>query len=234
MRHLLLVDDDKELTVMLDEYLASEGFSVSLAHLASEGLEKAIRLSPDLVILDVMLPDLSGFETLRRLRTQSDVPVLMLTAKAEDLDRIVGLELGADDYVRKPFNPRELVARAQSILRRTTPRRSPESSSVAPASLKVGDLHLDLTGRLARAKDTLIELTSVEFELLRLLLVPPGRVVSREEIFRTVLGREYSVFDRSADNHISSLRKKLGLGQDGMERIKSVRNLGYVYVYLLD
>lgn len=234
MRHVLLVDDDVELAEMLVEFLTSEGFSVSLAHLASEGLEKAQNLAPDLVILDVMLPDLSGFETLRRLRARSDVPVLMLTAKAEDVDRILGLEMGADDYVRKPFVPRELVARAQSILRRSSPRSIPEATLKPPVAVKVGDLNLDLTGRIARVRDSLVELTSVEFELLHLLLDPPGRVISREEIFRTVLGREYAIFDRSADNHVCSLRKKLGLGKDGTERIKSVRNLGYVYAYLID
>jgi two-component system response regulator CpxR len=181
-----------------------------------------------------MLPDINGFEVLRRIRLHSQVPVLMLTARAEEVDRIVGLEIGADDYIRKPFSPRELIARVQAILRRSANGANPAREAIGGESLTVGDLHLDPRARVVRRGSRTVELTSAEFEILRLLLAAPGRVVSREEMFRTALGREYTVFDRSIDNHMSALRRKLGKGAKGLDRIRSVRNIGYVYAYLND
>jgi|SRR5579863_2746280 len=181
-----------------------------------------------------MLPDVNGFEVLRRIRAESHIPVLMLTARAEEVDRIVGLEICADDYLRKPFNPRELVARVQAILRRTESTTKTKAVNPFDGSMRVGDLSLDQRARVVRRGSRLIELTGVEFELLRLLLSSPGRVVSRDEMFKTARGREYSAFDRSIDNHMSALRRKLGKGTRGLDRIRRVRNVGYVYAYLND
>jgi DNA-binding response OmpR family regulator len=230
---ILIIDDDAELAEMLSEYLASEMFETETTPSGADGAERAIRGGYSLTVLDVMLPDVNGFEVLRRIRAVSLVPVLMLTARAEEVDRIVGLEIGADDYLRKPFSPRELVARVQAILRRTEAVTKAHAMVPADEGLRVGDLHLDQRARVLRRGNCLIELTSVEFELLRLLLMSPGHVVSRDEMFRSALGREYATFDRSIDNHMSALRRKLGKAQ-GLDRIRSVRNLGYVYAYLND
>ncbi len=227
---ILIVDDDVDLTGMLSEYLATEGFDAEVTSDGSGGAERAIHGGHALAVLDVMLPDVSGFEVLRRIRAHSHIPVVMLTARAQEMDRIVGLENGADDYVRKPFVPRELVARVRAILRRTEggPRAARASF------LAAGDLVLDLRARMARRGSQTIRLTGVEFEILRMLLSSPGQVVSREGMCRAALGREYSAFDRSVDNHVSALRHKLGKGPRGLDRIQSVRNVGYVYAYLND
>jgi two-component system response regulator CpxR len=230
MNKILIVDDDIELTGMLSEYLITEGFETDISLDGSEGAEQAIHGGYSLTVLDVLLPDVNGFEVLRRIRAQSQIPVVMLTARAQDMDRIVGLEIGADDYVRKPFVPRELVARVRAILRRAEGR--PKSQQPV-AVLKVGDLQLDQRARVAHRGPHTIRLTSVEFELLHMLLSSPGRVVSRDDMSRAALGREYSLFDRSVDNHMSVLRRKLGKGAKGLDRIQSVRNIGYVYAYLV-
>jgi two-component system response regulator CpxR len=230
MNKILIVDDDIELTGMLSEYLITEGFETDISLAGSEGAEQAIHGGYSLTVLDVLLPDVNGFEVLRRIRAQSQIPVVMLTARAQDMDRIVGLEIGADDYVRKPFVPRELVARVRAILRRAEGR--PKSQQPV-AVLKVGDLQLDQRARVAHRGPHTIRLTSVEFELLHMLLSSPGRVVSRDDMSRAALGREYSLFDRSVDNHMSVLRRKLGKGAKGLDRIQSVRNIGYVYAYLV-
>ncbi|HEY8550491.1 MAG TPA: response regulator transcription factor [Vicinamibacterales bacterium] len=218
---ILLIDDDRDLTAMLADYLRPEGFAVEVAHGGEEGLRQALTSDPSLIILDVMLPEMNGLEVLRRLRRQSQRPVIMLTARGQDVDRIVGLEVGADDYLAKPFNPRELVARIHAVLRRVQPP--------PPDLLAVGDIVIDVRARSVRRDGQPIELTSVEFDVLHALAARAGEVVSREELFRTVLQREYSVFDRSIDNHVSSLRKKLGPRVGDVERIRSVRNAGYVY-----
>jgi DNA-binding response OmpR family regulator len=225
---ILIVDDDIDLTAILAEYMNSEGFHADVSMTGNEGAERAIRGDYSATLLDVMLPDVSGLEVLRTIRAHSEVPVVMLTARAQDVDRIVGLEMGADDYIRKPFVPRELVARLHAILRRTQRASRPSQ----PALLKAGDVELDQRARVARRGSRLIRLTSVEFELLRMLLSAPGVVVSRNEISRSVLGREISPFDRSVDNHISALRRKLGKGPGGLDRIQSVRNVGYVFTCL--
>jgi two-component system response regulator CpxR len=224
---LLVVDDDAEMTEMLSEYLEAEGFSVDVRHDGESGLKRALQGNCLLVVLDVMLPRLNGFEVLRRLRAASQVPVLMLTARGDSVDRVVGLQGGADDYLPKPFDPQELVARIRAILRRTAPSalRSEEAGDV----YTLGDVVLDTRARSVRRGGEYVELTAAEFALLRTFLRSAGRVISREELFRDVLEREFTVFDRSIDNHVSSLRKKLGPTPEGRERIRAVRNAGYVY-----
>lgn len=232
VRRVLIVDDDAELGELLGEYLANEGFTLEFAQDGNTGLRRALAGGYSLVVLDVMLPGLNGFEVLRQLRTQSSVPVLMLTARGDDVDRIVGLEIGADDYLPKPFNPRELVARVHAVLRRMPLK--PENASQGGDSLVVGDVELDARARMVRRSGEIIELTTAEFDLLRVLLQQAGRVVPREQLFQDVLGREFAVFDRSIDNHVSSLRRKLGARVNGVDRIKSVRNVGYQYAIVTD
>lgn len=224
MPRLLIVDDDRDLTAMLVEYLEPEGFVVEVAHGGEDGLASALTGDYALIVLDVMLPQASGFEVLRRLRAASTCPVIMLTARGQDVDRIVGLEIGADDYLAKPFNARELLARMHAVLRRSRAASPPDDRVLA-----VGDVVMDTRARTVRRGADLIELTSLEFDILRSLLASSGDVVSRETLFASALQREYSPFDRSVDNHISSLRKKLGSHVDDVERIRSVRNAGYVY-----
>ncbi len=221
---ILVIDDDMELCELLTEYLGEEGFSVEAVHDGREGLARASRGEHGLVVLDVMLPGHSGFEVLRRLRESSQVPVLMLTARGQDVDRIVGLEMGADDYLAKPFNPRELVARIRAIQRRM--ERVDEGRGEV---LSVGDVSLLVAARaVTRAGDELA-LTSAEITLLEVLLRSAGSVVSREELSRSVLDRRFSPYDRSIDVHVSNLRKKLGPSASGRERIKTVRGHGYLY-----
>ena len=227
---LLIIDDDQELCDLVREFLQSEGFAVALANDGETGAKMAAESAFALIILDVMLPGFNGFEVLRRIRAAgapaNRTPVLMLTARGEDVDRIVGLELGADDYLAKPFNPRELVARIRAILRRT--QAAP--ATLAPAEkLVVGDVELDHGTRTVRREGALVELTSIEFDLLAMLLRSAGHIANREELVQGVLGREYNPFDRSIDMHISNLRKKLGHEIGGIERIKNVRGVGYLY-----
>jgi two-component system, OmpR family, response regulator CpxR len=225
---ILIVDDDRELSELVAELLSEEGFGVESAHDSAGGLARAQAGGHSLVVLDVMMPGMNGFEVLRRLRSSgSRTPVLMLTARGEDVDRIVGLEIGADDYLPKPFNPRELVARIRAILRRT--RHDEDADALGPERVTVGDVEVDTGTRHVRRGGESVELTNVEYELLLLLLASAGRVVTREELVRSVLGRELSVFDRSIDMHISNLRKKLGHQFGATERIKTVRGVGYIY-----
>lgn len=229
MSRILVIDDDIELCELLTDYLSAEGFEVDAVNDSVQGLAGAVDTNYALVVLDVMLPGMNGFEVLRLLRQKSRVPVLMLTARGDDVDRIVGLEMGADDYLPKPFNPRELVARIRAIQRRseTLPEKS-ESGPAAP-QLTIGDLELDGSTRTVRRGGCFIELTAVEFSLLEMLMRSAGKVVEREELVRKVLGRRLSPYDRSIDVHISSLRKKLGNQVGNHERIKTVRGLGYIY-----
>jgi two-component system response regulator CpxR len=221
MEKILIVDDDRELAELVREYLASEGMDVEAVHNGREGASRALSGEYDLVILDVMLPAMAGTEVLQRIRSSSQIPVIMLTARGEDVDRILGLELGADDYMPKPFNSRELAARIRAVLRRH--RRIQPPASVA--LLRVGDIELDPGSREVRRAGTRIALTSLEFDLLQLLLDHAGSVVPRGELSRRVLGREFDPFDRSIDVHVSSLRRKLGPG----ELIKSIRGIGYLF-----
>ena len=224
MSEILLIDDDVELCELVSEYLGGEGFTIDVVHDGEGGLARAQEGRHDLVILDVMLPGLTGFEVLRKLRISSAVPVLMLTARGEDVDRIVGLEMGADDYLPKPFNPRELAARMRAILRRASV--DPELGD----RITVDDVVVDLGTRAVTVADEEITLTGVELSLLELLVRSAGNVVSRDELSRAALFRRASAFDRSLDVHISNLRRKLGPTVEGGERIKTVRGVGYQYV----
>jgi two-component system response regulator CpxR len=219
-----------ELGSLLGEFLKREGFTVECEHEGNRGLERALRPDIDLIVLDVMLPGIDGFEILRRLRQRSQVPVLMLTARGEDVDRIIGLEVGADDYLPKPFNPRELVARIRAVLRRT---RGGEKSADAriPEVQHVGDIELDPATRVVLQQGKPVELTSVEFNLLQVLLREAGRVVTRERLVDEVLSRKFSPFDRSIDMHVSKLRKKLGDSDGGSDHIKTVRGVGYIFIH---
>jgi two-component system, OmpR family, response regulator CpxR len=228
---ILLIDDDVELCSLVTEYLEAEGFKVEAVFDGKRGLERALSGPQLLVVLDVMLPGLNGLDVLRRIRITSKMPVLLLTARGEDVDRIVGLEIGADDYLPKPFNPRELVARIRAILRRT--RGAPQIDPI-PDVIRVGDIELDPATRTVRQKGTRIEFTSVEFNLLEVLLREAGRVVAREELVDMVLSRKFSPFDRSIDMHISKVRKKLGDSDTGTELIKTVRGVGYIFALTRD
>jgi len=221
---LLIVDDDQELCSLLVEYLTPEGFAVELLSNGMAALERLAKSSPDLVVLDVMLPEVSGFEVLRRIRAKSAVPVIMLTARGEEVDRVVGLEMGADDYLPKPFEPDELFARVKSILRRIRP------SLKGLSFISIGDIELDEPFRRVTRGGEAVELTGAEFSLLQLLISRPGTAFSRQELIPRVLSRQESGIDRSIDSLVSNLRRKLGPFPDGSERIRSIRGVGYVYL----
>ncbi len=227
MERILAVDDDAGLTELLAEYLQPEGFALEAAHDGETGVERILAGGYALVVLDVMLPGIGGLEVLRRVRRQSQIPVIMLTARRATPDRVLGLEIGADDYLAKPFDPSELVARVRSVLRRVRPSGHAEGGTF----LAVDDLVLDAGRREVRCQDAPVELTSAEFDLLRALLGGAGRPITRDDLFRTVLEREFSVLDRGIDNLISALRRKLGPSRTGGERIKAIRGIGYLYAY---
>jgi len=229
MNRILVIDDDIELCELLNDYLSGEGFSVATVNNGKQGAEQALAAEYMLVVLDVMLPELNGFDVLRKIRENSKVPVIMLTARGDDVDRIVGLELGADDYLPKPFNPRELVARIRAIQRRVETTELSPSSNQKGAELKVGDLILCSSNRTVKRGSENIELTSVEFNLLEVLLSRAGEVISRDDLVEKVLGRRLSAYDRSIDVHVSALRKKLGHFDGNMERIRTIRGVGYLY-----
>ena len=228
MQRVLMVDDDVELCQLISQYLGEEGLSVEAVHTGQKGVERALSGEHAIVVLDVMLPGMKGFEVLRRVRAQSRTPVLMLTARGDEQDRILGLEMGADDYLPKPFNPRELSARIDAILRRSR-HDVAESKPTRIERIVVDDVELDKGARTVRRAGEKVELTTVEFDLLERFLRSAGRVLSREEMVRAVLSREFSPFDRSIDTHVSNLRKKLGPGSGNAERIKGVRGIGYIY-----
>jgi two-component system response regulator CpxR len=221
---LLLVDDDVALGELVCEFAAYEGYAVTTANTGELGLRTLARKSFALVILDVMLPGIDGFEVLERLRHFSDVPVLMLTTRGAASDRIYGLKIGADDYLPKPFEPDELLARVKSILRRIRP------STKGLCFMSIGDVELDERFRRVTRGGEVLELTGAEFSLLQLLISRPGTTLSRQELIPRVLIRQESGIDRSIDSLVSNLRKKLGPFSDGSERIRSVRGVGYVYV----
>jgi len=218
---LLVVDDDQSLCAMLAEYLTLEGFIAVTAATGPEGLDQLGRSPVDLVILDVMLPELSGFEVLRRIRALSRVPVIMLTARGEEVDRVVGLEMGADDYLAKPFSPRELVARIRAVLRRT-----PGEGGAGEGPLQWGPLRIDLRARRAEVAEHDLELTSAELRILELLVRADTRTVTRDELMMQALGRRLLPTDRSLDTHVSNLRRKLLKYTDRVS-VQSVRGSGY-------
>ena len=226
MEDVLLIDDDTELCAMLTEYLGRYGFRVSAVHRGDAGLEAVRRRSWPMILLDVMLPGLDGFEVLKQIRSFSTDSVLLLTARGEDVDRIVGLEIGADDYLAKPFNARELLARIRAIRRRSATSTSASDSQV----LAVDDLELDPAARSVTLRGEPVALTDVEFTLLEALMRSPGKVVDRESLAETVLGRKFNPFDRSLDMHVSRLRRKLAGDGTGEDRVKTVRGTGYQLV----
>ncbi|WP_437331600.1 response regulator transcription factor [Sorangium sp. So ce394] len=228
---ILVIDDDAELCELLAELLGQEGYAVESARDAISGLARAQEKPFTLVVLDVMLPGLNGFEVLTRLRQSSRVPVLMLTARGEDVDRIVGLEMGADDYLPKPFNPRELVARVRALHRRAAHAGAAAAgpgAAEAQSVLTVDDLEVLPAARRVRVRGEEVRLTTAEYDLLEVLVRQAGTVVSREDLARRVLGRRLAAYDRGIDMHVSNLRRKLGPGPSGGERIKTVRNAGYI------
>jgi two-component system response regulator CpxR len=218
---LLLIDDDVELCSLLDELLKREGFEVHMEHDGARGLDRALSGQFDLIVLDVMLPRLDGFEVLKRLRRSSMVPVLMLTARGEDTDRILGLELGADDYLPKPFNPRELTARIGAILRRIETRHGAD-----PRRLEVNGVVLDPGSREVLKDGRKVEMTTFEFDILEKLMRSAGRVVSRDELMESLYNRKATPFDRAIDMHISHLRKKL---ETDRTLFKTIRGVGYQF-----
>ncbi len=226
---LLLIEDDARLSQMVAEYLGESGFDVEIRADAASGLEAARRIPFDALLLDVMLPDLDGFEVCRRIRASSDVPILMLTARGDDTDRIVGLELGADDYLPKPFNPRELLARLRAILRRSEARRGPGTPP-----LRFGRLEIDRDARVARLDGDLCELTAYQFDLLQVLAESAGRALSRELLMDRVRGDAYGAFDRSIDVHVSRIRSAIEDDPKRPQRILTVRGVGYLFARAQD
>lgn len=224
MAKVLLVDDDVELAEMLRDYLAGEGFVVEVRHDGDAGTRAALGGAFDIVVLDVMMPGIDGLQALRLIRAASSVPVLMLTAKGDDGDRILGLEEGADDYVPKPCTPRELAARLRAILKRVGQREAMPAERV---EIRVGDIVVRPAERRAERRGQTLEFTSTEFSLFELLARHAGRVVSKEELSREALGRPLSLFDRSIDVHMSSIRQKLGALPDGRSCIQTVIRKGY-------
>jgi DNA-binding response OmpR family regulator len=217
---ILLVDDDSELDQMLTEYFSAEPFSVAIATDGAAALERLASEIFDLVILDVMLPSLSGFDVLRQLRQTLTVPVIMLTARGDDIDRILGFELGADDYLPKPFNPKELLARIHAVLRRTA-----KSMEYANQEIAIGSLHLNTATLEATLDGHPVRLTGTEFRVLELLMRGVGQVQSREFLTERTLGRTLSAYDRSIDTHVGNLRRKL---VDGCIEIRNIRGAGYI------
>jgi DNA-binding response OmpR family regulator len=225
---VLLVDDDRELCQMLSEYLDAEHFDVRSVHDGSDALAELQAGEFEIVILDVMLPSVGGLDVLRKLGADYATPILMLTARGDDVDRIVGLELGADDYLSKPFNPRELVARLRAILRRANNRSTrggaPDELSVGPIALNAGTRQVHVAGKL-------VALTGAEFRVLELLMRSAGQVISRDAMTEQALGRKLAAYDRSIDTHISNLRRKLELEAGTNPEIKNVRGSGYTLTW---
>lgn len=228
MARLLIADDDQELCVLLTEYLSSEGFDVECVHDGERAVERVLAENYDLMVLDLMMPKMNGFDALREVRKTQGIPVLMLTARGDDVDRIVGLEMGADDYLPKPCNPRELVARIRAILRRV---QSVEMEAAArTVAIVIDDVELRPASRQVLAAGSSVELTSTEFSVLALLMRQAGEVVTKKQLTEKVLERKLSQYDRSMDMHVSNIRRKLGKTPSGDERIKTIRGVGYLYV----
>lgn len=222
--HVLLIEDDEHLSSMLSEYLGTRGYTVTARATATDGLKLLRQGGFAALVLDIMLPDLDGFEVCRRVRAESDIPILMLTARGDEMDRIVGLELGSDDYLPKPFNPRELLARLRAILRRRGP-----AGMARTAPLRFGRLEIDRDARVVRVDGVERPLTSYQFELLCVLAVHAGRVMSREALMDHVRGEELEAFDRSIDVHIARIRAALEDDPRHPRRIITVRGAGYVF-----
>ncbi len=218
---IILIDDDRELGTMLTDFLRPDRLELTVCDSGEHGLQRLAIGNFDLIILDIMLPGISGLDALRQIRRSSDIPVIMLTARGDDVDRIIGLEFGADDYLAKPFNPRELVARIKAILRRSQPV-PPDTSQ-----LQLGEIELDSRTRRASVSGTALHLTGTEYEILRCLLETPGEVVSKEQLSERALGRRLLPYDRSIDTHISNLRGKLERAGNQKASIQNQRGVGY-------
>ena len=222
---VLMIDDDQELCALLSDWLGSEGFQLDCVHDGEQGLARALTGEHEAIILDLMLPGINGLDLLRSLRQEAQVPVLMLSARGEPVDRILGLELGADDYLAKPCDPRELVARLRALLRRSQHQDNPNEVSL----LEVGDLRLDPVNLVAWRDDEMLGLTQTEAQILAVLLRQNGQVVDRQTLSREVLGKSLGPYDRSLDMHISNLRRKLGPHAEERPRIQALRGRGYIY-----
>ena len=222
MPQILIIDDDSSLAAMLDEYLREQGFAVTCAESIEKGLNAFEKSDYDLVLLDVMLPDGNGFDACKEIRKNASVPIIMLTAKGDEMDRVVGLEVGADDYVPKPFSPRELVARIRAVLRRT---RRDSTATI----MRVGNLEIDLEGRNVYKNGSSVELTSRQFDLFKILVERKGRVQSRDQLMQALSGQEFDTFDRSIDVHISRIRAVIEDDPKKPIYLKSVRGTGYVF-----
>ncbi|MFZ0928283.1 MAG: response regulator transcription factor [Syntrophobacteraceae bacterium] len=231
MRRLLVIDDDMGFCEMMADYLKPEGFEVISIYNGMDALKQVLTAAKDeydLILLDITLPGMNGFEILQRIRSRQNTPVIMLTGRTQSIDSIVGLEIGADDFLLKPCNPRELLARVRAILRRTTNNLNEE---VRPASERItlGDIELDGGSRIVRRNGEELQLTSIEFSFLEILLRTAGYIVTREQLAQSALGRNLGAYDRSVDMHVSHLRKKLGHKYRGIDRIKTIRGVGFVY-----
>lgn len=227
---VLLVDDDKKLVDLLTEYLEGNGFDVVSLRDGSAIIETIDRAGPDLAILDIMLPGSDGLDLLRMIRKRYDLPVIMLTAKGEETDRIVGLELGADDYLPKPFNPRELLARMKAVLRRAVATNRTGETGTGRTLIRAGGMVLDISRRILLVGDAKVDLSSTEFEILKALMSKPDIVLTRDMLMNMARGRDHMAFDRSVDVHISKLRSKLAAYPEGKDRIRTVWGEGYVFV----
>ena len=224
---IIIIDDDPKLCDLIREYLEPLGYAVDSAHTGPDGVEAVRAGDFSAVILDVMLPGMDGFEVRKAIRHDSNVPVLMLTGRGDEADRVVGLEIGADDYLPKTFSMRELLARLRAVMRRATPTQATEENGVE-ADITNGDLNISPGSRTAALGDAPLRLTSLEFDLLLSLARARGRVRSREQILEDVAGRDYDVFDRSIDVHVSALRQKLGDDPKAPTFIETVRSVGYM------
>lgn len=227
MDKILLADDDIEYCALLSEYLLAENFLVESVHDGKTAIQHALEKEYDLMILDIMMPQLNGLEVLKQLQNKIQIPVLMLTARGDDIDRILGLEMGADDYLPKPCNPRELVARLRAILRRTQKEKMEEGVSQSVSI--VGDLTLERHNRSVLVMQKVIDLTSTEFNVLDTLIKQAGQIVKKETLTEESLFRKQTIYDRSVEMHVSKIRKKLGSHADGSQRIKTIRGVGYLY-----
>ena len=224
MVNILLIDDDKEFCELMKEFFVTEGMGVTFAHDGKSGIDAVLKEHSDVVVLDIMMPPPNGIEVLKHVRPKSNVPIIMLTARGEDVDRIVGLELGADDYISKPCNPRELLARIRAVLRRTQ-----VAKSKSPEVINVGPVALDTGARTVRVEGQLVDLTSTQFSVLEQLIRNAGKVITKKELTEKVLDRKLDAFDRSIDMHVSNIRKLLNHSSD-KKLIKTIRNVGYQFV----
>jgi len=231
LTRVLVIDDDRKLCRLITDYLSPLGYDVQSVHTGPEGVQRAVAETWHALILDLMLPGVDGFEVLKRIRAKSNVPVLMLTARGDEADRIVGLEIGADDYLPKTFSTRELLARLRAVTRRSALVQKVEVEAPPIKELVIGPVRLNLDARVASMEDKPVALTPVEFDILSTLMKAKGRIKSREQLIESLRDREFEVFDRSIDVHIAALRKKLGDDAHQPCYIRTVRSAGYMFIH---